>query len=64
MKISIKTLQQQLLNYDVAESETVLDLKKRIETEHKHAVAAQKLIFSGTIIDYLGIYFKFIIKYF
>jgi UV excision repair protein RAD23 len=48
MKITIKTLQQKLFTVDVDPDDTVATIKSKISDEHGHAVASQKLIYSGT----------------
>ncbi|GJE94448.1 UV excision repair protein Rad23 [Phanerochaete sordida] len=50
MKITVKTLQQKTFTLDAEPSETVADLKKKIEQEHGHALATQKLIYSGQVL--------------
>jgi hypothetical protein len=47
MKITIKTLQQKLFTVDVDPDDTVATIKSKISDEHGHAVASQKLIYSG-----------------
>lgn len=51
MKITVKTLQQKTFQLDAEPSETVADLKKKIEQEHGHAFATQKLIYSGQVLN-------------
>ncbi|KAF9793410.1 UV excision repair protein Rad23 [Thelephora terrestris] len=50
MKITIKTLQQKIFQVDAEGEDTVADVKKRIEDIHGHAVANQKLIYSGKVL--------------
>ncbi|KAI8139895.1 hypothetical protein BJV82DRAFT_646003 [Fennellomyces sp. T-0311] len=50
MQLTVKTLQQKQFKLDVDGSETVLSLKEKIEQLQGHAVAQQKLIFSGKIL--------------
>lgn len=51
MKITIKTLQQKLFTVDVDPDDTVATIKSKISDEHGHAVASQKLIYSGKVLD-------------
>jgi UV excision repair protein RAD23 len=50
MKITIKTLQQKVFQIDAEESETVGDLKKKIQDTHGHIIESQKLIYSGKVL--------------
>ncbi|EPT04515.1 hypothetical protein FOMPIDRAFT_1113538 [Fomitopsis schrenkii] len=50
MKITVKTLQQKVFQIDAEGSDTVVDLKKKIEQNQGHAVESQKLIYSGKIL--------------
>ncbi|KAI0730343.1 UV excision repair protein Rad23 [Fomitopsis betulina] len=50
MKITVKTLQQKVFQIDAEGSDTVEDLKKKIEQNQGHAVESQKLIYSGKIL--------------
>ncbi|GAA5979732.1 hypothetical protein JCM11641_004069 [Rhodosporidiobolus odoratus] len=50
VKIQFKTLQQKQFTIDAEPSETVADLKKKIEQEQGFAVDSQKIIFSGKIL--------------
>jgi len=50
MKITVKTLQQKVFHIDAEESETVGDLKTKIQEEHGHAIESQKLIYSGKVL--------------
>jgi UV excision repair protein RAD23 len=47
MKITIKTLQQKLFQLDAEPTETVADLKGKIEELHGHPATTQKIIYSG-----------------
>ncbi|KAF5325943.1 hypothetical protein D9611_000225 [Ephemerocybe angulata] len=51
MKITVKTTQQKVYQIDVEGQETVGTLKAKIESEHGHAVASQKVIYSGKILS-------------
>ncbi|GAB5587836.1 UV excision repair protein rad23 [Umbelopsis nana] len=50
MKLTFKTLQQKQFQLEVDGSKTVADVKKQIEETQGHAVATQKLIYSGKIL--------------
>ncbi|KAF7975905.1 hypothetical protein HWV62_8333 [Athelia sp. TMB] len=50
MKITVKTLQQKVFTLDAEGSDTVGDLKAKIQAEQGHDVAAQKLIYSGKVL--------------
>ena len=50
MKVTVKTTQQKVFQIEVEGSDTVGTLKQKIEKEHSHAVAAQKIIYSGKIL--------------
>lgn len=50
MKITIKTLQQKQFQIDAEGSETVADLKEKIQTSHGHPTINQKIIFSGKVL--------------
>ncbi|GJN91347.1 hypothetical protein Rhopal_004368-T1 [Rhodotorula paludigena] len=50
VRIQFKTLQQKQFFIEAEPSETVADLKKKIETEQGFAVANQKIIFSGKVL--------------
>ncbi|KAI0085192.1 hypothetical protein BDY19DRAFT_460817 [Irpex rosettiformis] len=50
-KITVKTLQQKVFQLDAEASDTVGDLKKKIQELQGHLVENQKLIFSGKILD-------------
>ncbi|THH00747.1 hypothetical protein EW026_g1837 [Hermanssonia centrifuga] len=50
MKITIKTLQQKVFQIDAEGSETVGDLKSKIQQTQGHALETQKLIFSGKVL--------------
>jgi UV excision repair protein RAD23 len=47
MKLTIKTLQQKLFQIDVEPTESVGEIKSKIQQEHNHPVEQQKLIYSG-----------------
>jgi len=53
MKITLRNLAQQSFVIEIDDSETVLDLKKKIETEKgsEYAAAGQKLIYAGKILE-------------
>ncbi|KIP05586.1 hypothetical protein PHLGIDRAFT_128788 [Phlebiopsis gigantea 11061_1 CR5-6] len=51
MKITVKTLQQKTFQLDAEGSDTVADLKKKIEEDHGHPAATQKLIYSGQVLS-------------
>ncbi|KAI8874792.1 UV excision repair protein Rad23 [Backusella circina FSU 941] len=50
LTITVKTLQQKQFKLDVETSDTILSVKEKIEQSQGHAVAQQKLIFSGKIL--------------
>jgi len=50
MKITVKTLQQKVFQIDAEGTDTVVDLKKKIEQSQGHGVETQKLIYSGKIL--------------
>jgi len=50
MKITVKTLQQKVFQIDADGSDTVVDLKQKIQETQGHAVETQKLIYSGKIL--------------
>ncbi|PCH36178.1 UV excision repair protein Rad23 [Wolfiporia cocos MD-104 SS10] len=50
MKITVKTLQQKVFQIDAEGSDTVADLKNKIQQSQGHAVETQKLIYSGKIL--------------
>jgi hypothetical protein len=50
MKITIKTLQQKVFQIDVEGSDTVGDLKSKIQDTQGHVVSSQKIIYSGKIL--------------
>jgi len=50
MKITIKTLQQKVFQIDAEGSDTVGDLKKKVQDTQGHAVETQKLIYSGKVL--------------
>jgi len=51
MKVTVKTVQQQEFKLDVEPTETVGQLKQKIEAAHNHPAAWQKLIFAGKVLD-------------
>jgi UV excision repair protein RAD23 len=51
MKITLKTMQNQQYSLDVEKTDTVLEVKKKIEAQEKHEVASQKLIFTGKVLE-------------
>jgi len=51
MKVTVKTLQQQQFVLEATETETILNLKEKIERQEKHPVSHQKLIHAGKILD-------------
>jgi len=51
MKVTVKTVQQQEFHVEAEPTETVADLKKKIEAQQSHNAAWQKVIFSGKILD-------------
>ncbi len=53
MKITIKTLQQKLFTVDVDAEQTVHAIKEKINEEHGHPVASQKLIYSGMSLEHI-----------
>ncbi|KAI1781811.1 UV excision repair protein Rad23 [Ganoderma leucocontextum] len=50
MKITVKTLQQKVFQIDAEGSDTVGDLKKKIQETQGHAAESQKLIYSGKVL--------------
>ncbi|KAI0779368.1 hypothetical protein C8Q74DRAFT_1198410 [Fomes fomentarius] len=50
MKVTVKTLQQKVFQIDAEGSDTVGDLKKKIQEAQGHAVESQKLIYSGKVL--------------
>ncbi|KAI0762093.1 hypothetical protein BD413DRAFT_585482 [Trametes elegans] len=50
MKVTVKTLQQKVFQIDAEGSDTVADLKKKIQETQGHAVESQKLIYSGKVL--------------
>jgi len=50
MKITVKTLQQKVFQLDAEDSDTVADLKKKIQDTQGHPAEAQRLIFSGKVL--------------
>ncbi|KAH9858973.1 hypothetical protein C2E23DRAFT_800790 [Lenzites betulinus] len=50
MKITVKTLQQKVFQIEAEGSETVADLKKKIQEAQGHAIESQKLIYSGKVL--------------
>ncbi|KAI0339801.1 UV excision repair protein Rad23 [Trametopsis cervina] len=51
MKITVKTLQQKVFQLDAEDSDTVADLKKKIQETQGHPAEAQRLIFSGKVLS-------------
>eukprot|EP01118_Nematostelium_gracile_P015472 TRINITY_DN620_c0_g1_i1.p1 TRINITY_DN620_c0_g1~~TRINITY_DN620_c0_g1_i1.p1 ORF type:complete len:390 (+),score=122.53 TRINITY_DN620_c0_g1_i1:55-1224(+) len=51
MKLTIKTLNQQQFTLEANETDTILNLKEKIEAQEKHPVSHQKLIHSGKILE-------------
>jgi len=51
MKIIIKTISQQIFDLQVEPTNTILQLKEKIEQEQKHEVQQQTLIFAGKILS-------------
>ncbi|KAI8329900.1 ubiquitin family-domain-containing protein, partial [Blakeslea trispora] len=49
-QLTFKTLQQKQFKLDVDSSDTILSVKEKIEQTQGHAVAQQKLIYSGKIL--------------
>ncbi|KAL6305240.1 hypothetical protein BKA93DRAFT_731538 [Sparassis latifolia] len=50
MKLTVKTLQQKIFQIDAEGTDTVADLKKKIQESQGHAVETQKIIYSGRIL--------------
>ncbi|KAF7315372.1 UV excision repair protein RAD23 [Mycena indigotica] len=50
VKITVKTTQQKVFQIDAEPTDTVGDLKAKIEAEHGHAAGAQKIIYSGKVL--------------
>jgi UV excision repair protein RAD23 len=50
MKITVKTLQQKVFQIDAEGSDTVGDLKTKIQETHGHTIESQKLIYSGKVL--------------
>jgi len=51
MKLTIKTLSQQIITVEASPSDTVEAVKTKIEAEHQHPVATQRLIHAGRILE-------------
>jgi len=51
MKINVKTVKQTVFSVEAEPTETVLDLKGKIEKEQTHPVGWQKLIFAGKVLE-------------
>lgn len=47
MKLTFKTVQQQTFTLDAEPTDTVADLKQKINSSQGHPVASQKIIYSG-----------------
>lgn len=47
MLVTVKTTSQKVFTMDVAEDDTIGGLKSKINDAHGHAVATQKIIYSG-----------------
>jgi UV excision repair protein RAD23 len=54
MKLTFKTVQQQTFTLEADPSDTVATLKEKISASQGHAVAAQKIIYSGMASLYLS----------
>jgi len=50
MKITVKTLQQKVFQLDAEGSDTVADLKQKIQDNQGHSVESQKIIYSGKVL--------------
>ncbi|ORY55744.1 XPC-binding domain-domain-containing protein [Leucosporidium creatinivorum] len=50
VKITFKTLQQTQFFIEAEPTDTILDVKNKIESQQGHPVAAQKIIFSGKVL--------------
>eukprot|EP01132_Coremiostelium_polycephalum_P003980 gene3980-4981_t len=50
MKITIKNINKQVYNFEVSDTETVLQLKERIHKEYQQPPSWQTLIYSGKIL--------------
>ncbi|KAI0335009.1 UV excision repair protein Rad23 [Cubamyces sp. BRFM 1775] len=50
MKITVKTLQQKVFQIDAEGSDTVADLKRKIQETQSHPIENQKLIYSGKVL--------------
>ena len=50
MNLTIKTIDNKKYNIDIEENNTILDLKKILETKYKISINNQKLIYSGNIL--------------
>ncbi|RPD57633.1 UV excision repair protein Rad23 [Lentinus tigrinus ALCF2SS1-7] len=50
MRITVKTLQQKVFQIDAEGTDTVGDLKNKIQEAQGHAVESQKLIYSGKVL--------------
>lgn len=51
VSITIKTLQQKQFKIDAQATETIAQLKEKIQELHGHPTANQKLIYSGKILS-------------
>lgn len=51
ISITIKTLQQKQFKIEVDNSDSIGSVKTKIEAQHGHPVASQKLIYSGKILS-------------
>ncbi|KEI39433.1 uncharacterized protein L969DRAFT_87387 [Mixia osmundae IAM 14324] len=50
VRVTLKNLQQKTFTLELEPSQTILDLKQKIESDQGHAVALQKIIFSGKVL--------------
>jgi len=51
MKLTVKTLQQQQFTLDVSDTDTIQQVKEKIEKQENHPFAHQKLIHAGKILE-------------
>ncbi len=51
MKILVKTLERTQFDVEVADSDTIADVKKKIEATQSHPATSQRLLFRGKILE-------------
>lgn len=55
MKLTFKTVQQQTFYIDAEPTDTVGDLKQKVLESQGHAIASQKIIYSGSSNSSIGV---------